>query len=91
MLAAPVAYGLLGGFGWPAAFAALLLGGWIIHSLGFVHGPQRNIGGAVGRLIAGCCLLDLLVLSAAGAVAWAPLALAAFALTLYWQRFIKGT
>ena len=70
---------------------ALLLAAWIAHSLTFVYGKQRDIGGAVGRLIAGICLLDALVLGAAGAWALLPLALAAFLLTRWWQRHIKGT
>lgn len=91
LLAAPVVYGLLGGFSWPAGLIAALLGAWILRSVGFVYGAQRSVGGAIGRLIAGLCLLDALVLAAAGAWAWLPVAFAAFFLTRWWQQHIKGT
>lgn len=91
LVAAPAGYGLLGGFGPGAAGLALLLAAWVAHSLTFVYGTKRDIGGAVGRLIAGVCLLDALVLGVAGAWAWLPLALGAFLLTRWWQRHIQGT
>lgn len=91
LVVAPAVYGLVGGFGWGVALLALLLAAWVAHCLTFVYGKTRNIGGAVGRMIAGVCLLDAVVLGVAGAWAWLPWALAAFALTLWWQRHIKGT
>ena len=91
LVAAPVAYAALGGFGWPVWLAALGLAAWIIHSLDHVYGPHRNIGASVGKMIAGMCLLDGTVLAAAGAWAWLPLAYAAFLLTLWWQQHNKGT
>jgi len=91
LVAAPAVYGLVGGFGWGTAFLALLLAAWVAHSLTFVYGKKRDIGGAVGRMIAGVCLLDALVLGVAGAWSWLPLALVAFFLTRLWQRHIKGT
>ena len=91
LVAAPVAYALLGGFAWPIWLAALLLLAWIIHCLGYVYGPGRNIGASVGRMIAGMCLLDAAVLATAGAWGSMALAYAAFLLTLWWQQHIKGT
>ncbi|MBB5233995.1 UbiA family prenyltransferase [Deinococcus budaensis] len=91
LVAAPAVYGLTGGFGPGAALLSLLLAAWVAHSLTFVYGKTRDIGGAVGRLIAGVCLLDALVLGVAGAWTLLPLALAAFLLTRWWQRHIKGT
>lgn len=91
LVAAPAVYGWLGGFGWPAALLALLLAAWVAHSLTFVYGQRRDIGGAVARLIAGLSLLDALVLGAAGTWSLLPWALAAFFLTRWWQRHIKGT
>lgn len=91
LVAAPAVYALLGGFGWGPALLALLFAAWVGHSLTFVYGPKRDIGGAVGRLIAGISLLDALVLGAAGAWSLLPWALAAFFLTRWWQRHIKGT
>ncbi|MCP6618194.1 hypothetical protein NL516_27575, partial [Klebsiella pneumoniae] len=67
--------------------------GWALQSMSYVYRPERrNVGRAIGSLIAGVSLLDALVLVAAGA-SWAPVLLAAFAfvLTVYWQRDIKGT
>ncbi|MFC4454192.1 UbiA family prenyltransferase [Deinococcus sonorensis] len=80
----------------PLVLSALLLlafVGWAIYSMGFVYRPERrNIGRAVGSLIAGVSLLDALVLLASGAhLGPVLLAVAAFALTVYWQRHIKGT
>jgi hypothetical protein len=91
LVAAPAVYALLGGFGWGPALLALLFAAWVGHSLTFVYGQERDIGGAVGRLIAGICLLDALVLGAVGAWSLLPWALAAFVLTRWWQRHIKGT
>lgn len=91
LVVAPAVYALGGGFGWGTALLALLFLGWVAHCLTFVYGRNRDIGGAVGRLIAGVSLLDALVLGAAGAWSLLPWALAAFALTLWWQRHIKGT
>lgn len=90
LVAAPVLYAVVGGFAWPTWLAALLLAAWIAYSLRFVY-VARNIGASVGHLIAGMCLLDATVLAAAGAFAWLPLAYAAFALTLWAQRHIRGT
>jgi len=65
---------------------------WVAYSISFVYRPSgRNIGGAIGRLIAGISLLDSLVLAAQGASVWVGLALLAFGLTLILQRRIKGT
>ncbi|WP_272975770.1 UbiA family prenyltransferase [Deinococcus geothermalis] len=91
LVLAPAVYAYVGGFAWPVWMLALLLAAWVGRSLTFVYGPQRNIGGAVGRMIAGISLLDALVLGGAGAWALLPWALAAFALTRWWQRHIQGT
>ncbi|PNY80868.1 UbiA family prenyltransferase [Deinococcus koreensis] len=91
LMAAPVVYALVGAFSWPVGLIALGLAAWIARCLSFVYGKQRNVGAAIGRLIAGVCLLDAVVLASVGAWAWLPVALAAFLLTLWWQRHIKGT
>ncbi len=66
---------------------------WVLYSLTSLYRPQhRNVGRTVGHLIAGVSLLDALVLFHQGAPnELLLLALGAFALTLVWQRFIKGT
>ncbi|UQN08648.1 UbiA family prenyltransferase [Deinococcus sp. QL22] len=75
-------YGLLAGF---------LL--WVAYSLTSLYNPRhRNVGRTVGNLIAGVSLLDALVLFHQRApYELLLLALSAFVLTLFWQRFIKGT
>ncbi len=66
--------------------------GWVAYSLSFVYRRrQRSIGGAIARLIAGISLLDSLVLALAGAWAGVLLAWLAFGVTLFFQRYIKGT
>lgn len=71
----------------------LAFASWAAYSISFVYNPQkRSIGRAVGSLIAGVSLLDALVLASRGAPAGLILvAVLAFALTLFLQRFIKGT
>lgn len=91
LLAAPSLYGLLGGFGVLTWLSALLLAAWVAYCLTFIYGPRKNIGRAVGHLIAGCCLLDAAALSTTANPLWWVFSLAAFALTLYWQRSIQGT
>lgn len=50
-----------------------------------------GLRGVVGRLIAGICLLDALLVGATGAWAAAALAALGFPLTLAGQRYVKGT
>lgn len=76
------------GFGLLALFLV-----WLSSSLTFLYKPgRRDVGRTVGHLIAGVSLLDALVLFSQRAPAvLVLLALCAFLLTLFWQRFIKGT
>jgi len=71
---------------------ALVLGfvGWTLYSASFVY-VRRQIGGAVARLIAGVSLVDALVLAVTGALGGVVVALLAFALTLFLQRYVRGT
>lgn len=65
---------------------------WAAYAVSFVYDARkRSIGRAVVSLIAGVSLLDALVLASAGATNLIPLALLAFALTLFLQRYVKGT
>jgi hypothetical protein len=88
----------------PAAYFAFLLPavalpillplfiGWVAYSISFVYrSKSRDVGGAIGRLIAGIALYDSLVLAAAGSLFGVVLAFVAFAATLFFQRYIKGT
>lgn len=68
------------------------LAAWISYSISFVYRKQgRSVGDAIGRLIAGMALYDALVLVIARAWLGSLLAIAAFGLTLFLQRYIKGT
>lgn len=70
----------------------LLFVGWVAYSVSFIYRRAgRSVGGAVGRLIAGIALLDGMALASAGATLGVLLALAAFGLTLFFQRYIRGT
>ncbi len=65
---------------------------WVAYSVSFAfRSPKRQVGRTVGQLIAGISLLDALVLAASGSLLGTPLALLSFALTLYWQRYVRGT
>jgi 4-hydroxybenzoate polyprenyltransferase len=71
---------------------ATLLAGWILFSLHTVYREQgRNIGLAIGRLIAGISLFDALVLASTGAFTFMAAALVAFGATLVLQRYVEGT
>lgn len=74
--------------------AALSIGfiAWVIYCLSFVYRKEgKSIGGAIGRLIAGVALLDALVLASREETAAVVLALACFALTIFLQRYVRGT
>lgn len=65
---------------------------WTLYSLRFVYIPQhRNIGRAVGSLIAGVALLDAMVLASHHGT-WVGIlsAFGCFLSTLFLQQFIKG-
>jgi 4-hydroxybenzoate polyprenyltransferase len=97
LLVLPALYFIVVGIpGSSALIGTLLLVGflaWVAYSLSFLYSPaRRNVGRTVGSLIAGVSLLDALVLVSRGVpTIFVLLALTAFALTLFWQRFIKGT
>lgn len=70
----------------------LLFTAWVSYSLFLAYRSLScQIGRTVGKLIAGIALLDGLVLAAAGSIAGVVLALASFGLTLFLQRYVKGT
>lgn len=79
----------------PQAGTLVLLGlfaGWVSYSLLLAYrNKRRNVGRAVGQLIAGVALYDGLVLAVAGTLPGMVLALAAFGATLFLQRYIRGT
>jgi len=65
---------------------------WVAYSVSFAfRSPKRQIGRTVGQLIAGIALLDGLVLQATGSSLGVALALLAFGLTLFLQRYVRGT
>ncbi len=73
-----------------AAFFIALIA-WVAYALRLILGRARDIRLAIGHLIAGISLLDALLIAANGQPAWAWLAVAAFALTLWLQRRVRGT
>ena len=77
---------------WPTLLLVLFFTIWVAYSISFAfRSPKRQIGRTVGQLIAGISLLDGLVLATAGSLLGASLALLAFGLTLFLQRYVRGT
>lgn len=65
---------------------------WVLHALSFLRSePKPRIPQAVVALIAGISLLDAKLIAHEGQPAVAALALGGFALTLFLQRYIRGT
>lgn len=75
---------------WSGFWLPLALALWVGYSVSFVY-LTRDVGRAIGQLIAGVSLLDALVILLFGTLGGVVWALVAFALTLFLQRFIKGT
>lgn len=63
---------------------------WVTYSVSYVY-LSRQIGRAIGQLIAGVSLLDALVVLLFGTTGGVVWALVAFVLTLFLQRYIRGT
>lgn len=76
---------------WSGFWLPLGLALWVSYSISFVYLSPRAVGRAIGQLIAGVSLLDALVIVIFGTFGGALWALAAFALTLCLQRFVRGT
>lgn len=75
---------------WAGFWLPLVLALWVTYSASFIY-LSRQVGQAIGQLIAGVSLLDALVIllfGTAGGVIWALLA---FGSTLFLQRYIRGT
>lgn len=93
-LAAPFLYAwpVVGRLSWESLlFVGLLC--WVVYAVSFlVRREGRNIPHAVVSLIAGISLLDgVLIARIGGPPVWIVAALAGFALTLFFQRYISGT
>ena len=69
----------------------LALAAWIALSLRLLFGPRRDVKRAVTQLIAGIALLDAMLVASQGHTALAVACLAAFAATLFLQRYVPGT
>ena len=70
----------------------LLFTAWVAYSISFAfRSSKRQVGRTVGQLIAGISLLDALVLATAGSPPGVLLALVSFGLTLFLQRYVRGT
>lgn len=74
---------------WSLAIAHVV---WVLHSVSFAYrSSNRQVGGAIARLIAGISMLDALVLATHQAWWGALIAMTCLALTMFLQRYIKGT
>jgi hypothetical protein len=60
-------------------------------SLARLRGPAPAVGDVVARLIAGISLVDALVIAQAGDPAMALVAALGLPLTLFLQRYVRGT
>lgn len=85
----PIGYALITPDFSPILVSVALLS-WSLHSMRLVY-RQRQIGPAIGRLIAGISLFDALVCIVAGNLWACAFAIAAFGLTRLAQRSIQGT
>jgi hypothetical protein len=66
--------------------------GWVCYAISFLVRKQRvNIPRAVVSFIAGISLLDALLVAGRGANLAAGLCIVGFALTLFLQRYVRGT
>jgi 4-hydroxybenzoate polyprenyltransferase len=71
---------------------ALVFIGWVVYSVRFAYRQtNRQVGGAIARLIAGISLVDALVLATHETWWGVLIALVAFAATIFFQRYIRGT
>lgn len=65
---------------------------WVLYSVRFAYRQtNRQVGGTIARLIAGISLVDALVLATHEAWWGVLVALVAFAATIFFQRYIRGT
>ncbi|MEE9334292.1 MAG: UbiA family prenyltransferase [Granulosicoccaceae bacterium] len=92
-LAVPLGFGIMrSADSIPTLLFTLLFGGWLLYSLQFLLNPdKRNVSKAVVSMIAGISLLDAIYISTAGFTNLAIVAVGAFLLTLFLQRYIAGT
>lgn len=70
----------------------LLFVAWVLYSVRFAYRQtNRQVGGAIARLVAGISLVDALVLATHEAWWGMLVALVAFVATIFFQRYIRGT
>lgn len=93
LLAAPLIYGLFkSATDLQVIPATVMLALWITYALYFVRRRRKgDIPKAVVSMIAGISVVDALLISTVSSLPIAVLALAAFFLTLFLQRYIAGT
>lgn len=71
---------------------SLFFTSWVTYSLSLVYrSAPSQVGRAVGQLIAGISLLDSMILATMGSIYGVIVALASFGLTLFLQRYVRGT
>ncbi len=92
-LAAPLLYGILKSVSDFQVLPMLaILAIWLIYALYFIKRRQSgDIPKAVVSMIAGISLVDALLISTVSSLPIAMIAVAAFCLTLFLQRYIAGT
>lgn len=89
----PALFGLYAATSHPQSwFALALFIAWLLFCLYLVKRRQAgDIPKAVVSMIAGICLVDAIFIAATSSLSIMLCALVAFALTLYFQRYISGT
>lgn len=93
LLAAPLLYGLFKSLtDYQVVPALLILALWLAYALYLVRRRDKgDIPKAVVSMIAGISLVDALLISTVSSLPIAALAIVAFCLTLFLQRYIAGT
>jgi len=93
LLLVPAIYYAVGTLSTPIWLIVIaLFVGWVLYSATFIYDNQkRSVGRAIWYLIAGVALLDAMVLASVGSLVGVGIAIGGFLLTLYFQRYIKGT
>jgi 4-hydroxybenzoate polyprenyltransferase len=87
-----VAIALIDGFSALTTALCVVFITWVVYCLSFVYRKEgKSIGGAIGRLIAGVSLLDALLLASRDETTGVIIALGCFALTIFLQRYVRGT
>ena len=91
LVAPPVCLLFTQAWTWVLGAVCLFFIGWLVAALWPLRPAKRQIGVAVGRLIAGICLVDALLLASMNQVFLVTVACVCLLLTTLLQRYIPGT